>query len=473
MIRLRSGRAIGAVLVLFIAAPASPAQTFTNIAFFDGSDGGGIVSPLIQGSDGNLYGSAGSGGRDGAGTVFKVTQQGILTRIYSFCPKANCADGSQPMGALALGPDGNFYGTTFAGGDASCSPPNGCGTVFRVTPHGVLTTLHAFGGSDGEQPSVGLILGSDGNFYGTTQGGGSNSCFCGVVFRITPGGVTSTLHSFSGDDGASPLAALVQATNGNLYGTTYQGGSSLACSSGCGTVFEVTKAGSFTSLHSFDMSDGDEPLGQLFQASNGIFYGTTFSGGDNGTGYGTIFRMLPSGAFATVHHFHQNDGNAGNSQSGLVQATDGNFYGGSPDGGASAGEIFEFILPGTVKSLYDFSPIGCSGGYTGLFQATSGTLYGSDGCAPSGAIFSLDVGLGPFVSFVSPVGEPGKTARILGQNLTGTTSVTFNGQGAASFEVVSDTFMTAVVPNGATTGPVVVTTPTGPLTSNVAFRVTK
>lgn len=461
-----------ACALLALSAAASSAQTFTNIAYFDVTNGTGALSSLTQGTDGNFYGTAAAGGANGYGTVFKVTPTGTLTALHSFCSQANCADGYGATSPLSLGTDGNFYGTTFAGGDeGSCFPPNGCGTVFRITPEGVFSTLHAFTGADGEQPLAGLALGIDGNFYGTTEGGGTGSCFCGTVFRMTPAGVLTTLYSFDGD-GTFPSAALVQGTDGNLYGTAYEGGSN-ACLGGCGTVFKITTGGVFTSLHDFELTDGERPLGQLFQASNGAFYGTTWEGGAIAGGYGTIFRISASGSFATVHRFHSNDGGAGNSQSGLVQATDGNFYGGTPDGGLGAGEIFEFSLSGKFTSLYGFYGGSCGGGYTELLQSTNGEFYGTDACNPSGAVFSLDMGLGPFVTLVRRAGKVGATAQILGQGLTGATGATFNGMAATSFSVVSDTYMTAVVPSGATTGPVVATTPTGTLTSNANFRVIK
>ncbi len=460
-----------ALVLLAASAVSAPAQIVTNIAFFDTTNGAAPAGSLIQGTDGKLYGTTNGGGENGAGTIFSVTPDGTLTAFYSFCTKPNCADGFESMGALALGTDGNFYGTTFAGGaEGFCNSLNGCGTIFKLTPNGVFTVLHRFKGPDGEQPGGGLAFGSDGNLYGTAEGGGANSCFCGTVFRITSAGAFTVLHSFDGN-GAFPSAALIQGTDGNFYGTTYEGGNSGACLGGCGAVFKVTAGGVFTLLHSLDLTDGEEPAAPLLQASNGIFYGTTFEGGK--TGLGEIFRISPAGTFAPVHNFHINDGGAGNSLSGLIQATDGNLYGASPDGGFSAGELFKLALPGTVTSLYSFNPANCGGGYTALFQATDGKLYGSDGCAPSGAIFTLDMGLGPFVAFVIPTGKAGQSAQILGQGFTGTSSVTFNGVQATSFKVVSDTFMTAVVPSAATTGPVVVTTPGGALTSNVNFRIAK
>jgi uncharacterized repeat protein (TIGR03803 family) len=170
---------------------------------------------LIQGRDGNFYGTSVFGGQDGAGTVFKLTPAGALTALYAFCAQASCTDGENPGGALALGIDGNFYGTTFNEGAHSL------GTIFKLTPGGALTVLHSFEGTDGSQPAAGLVLASDGNFYGTTvYGGPGSSCPCGTVFKITTSGALTTLHSFDYSDGCDSSAPLIQASDGNLYGTT-------------------------------------------------------------------------------------------------------------------------------------------------------------------------------------------------------------------------------------------------------------
>jgi uncharacterized repeat protein (TIGR03803 family) len=462
MIKLSCYKTICVFCVLHFATVISaPAQTFTTLVYFN--DGSSVFSSLIQGRDGSLYGTSNNGGVSGAGSVFKVTPSGTLTTLYSFCSQANCADGSLPFSALSLGVDGNFYGTTQNGGTV------GLGTAFKITPGGGFTVLHSFDGTDGSSPDAGLVLGSDGNFYGTTYGGGNSEA--GTVFKITPAGALTTLHSFAGTDGDFPVAAVVQGFDGNFYGTTYAGGDqSSPCFGACGTVFKVTPRGKFTSLHSFDFTDGSTPYAPLVQAGSGAFYGTTFGGGDVdfhgcAVGCGTIFKISSGGAFATVHKFH-GGGDGGNLDSALIQATDGNLYGEN----LNAADIFEFTLPRTFTTEHSFSAAGGGGGSTEVFQATDGEFYGTYGGTDGvpGAVFSLDTGLAPFVAFVIPTGTAGKTAQILGQGLVGTTSVTFNGFEATSFAVVSDTYMTAVVPSGATTGSVVVTTPTGTLTSGLS-----
>jgi uncharacterized repeat protein (TIGR03803 family) len=407
----------------------------------------------------------------GNGIVLKVTPSGSVTVLHNFCSQQNCTDGYGP-GPLVLGTDGNFYGTAL-GGTGTCSN-YGCGIIFRIGPSGAFTILHNFKGLDGAYPS-GLIEGNDKNFYGSAGSGGSGSrCSgCGTVFKMTAAGAVTTLHNFAQSDGSSPTG-LAQGTDGNLYGTTYGGGAYTlrsACQvyrSGCGTVFKMTTDGMFTLLHSFDSSDGAEPYAPVAEANDGSFYGTTYSTYFNGDG--TIFRITSDGQFKTVHRFV---GIAANPIDGLYPASDGNLYGTVVGGDCSDSEmLYSISLTGAFTSVYS----GCMiGGYTAnVVQATTGKFYGTYSAEFNGGeIFSLDTGLGPFVAFVIPTGKAGKTAQILGQGLTGTTSVTFNGVPATSFTVVSDTYVTAVVPPGATTGPVIVTTPTGTLTSNQNFRVTK
>ena len=271
--------------------------------------------PFVQASDGNFYGTTDSGGTFGAGTAFKLTPSGALTTLYTFCSQSGCADGDLPMGSLIQGSDGNFYGTTYFGG------AYGYGTVYKITSSGTLTTLYSFcsqGGlgvcTDGALPIVPLIQANDGKFYGSTSFGGANvnsaycaaeSGSCGTVFKITPSGTLTTLYNFCSQanctDGASAGFGLVQATDGNFYGTTLQGGGNTSCGLpqfgivGCGTVFEMTPEGKLTTLHSFD-SVFQWPL-VLFQATNGTFYGTTAEGGaysncgGNGLACGIAFSL--------------------------------------------------------------------------------------------------------------------------------------------------------------------------------------
>jgi uncharacterized repeat protein (TIGR03803 family) len=275
------------------------------------------------------------------------------------------------------------------------------------------------------------VQATDGNFYGTTPHGGryGNN---GTVFKITPQGSVTTLHSFDNTDGAVPMD-LVQATNGNLYGTTSNGGD-LTCNfgQGCGTFFEITTGGKLTTLRRFSNTDGVLPIG-LVQATDGNFYGTTILGGNLTCpqGCGTVFEITPGGKLTTLHLFHETDGAEPFARP--MQATDGNFYGTTTSGG-------------DLNCASTAVPPGC------------------------GTVFSVSVGLGPFVETQPTSGKVGATVIILGNNLTDATSVTFNGK-AATFMVVSSTEIMTIVPSGATPGKVKVKTPVGTLTSNVNFRV--
>jgi uncharacterized repeat protein (TIGR03803 family) len=440
-----------------------PAQTFTTLHSFDGTDGDGPKAALIQAADGNLYGTTFWGGAtSGYGTVFTITPSGTLTTLYSFSQ----FDGMEPTAALVQATDGNFYGTTSGGG-----ADFGSGTLFKITPSGTLTTLYSFyceiaGCPDGTTPSAGLVQGTDGNFYGTTSGWPPQ--FYGTVFKATPSGTLTTLYGFGATDGVS---ALVQAADGNFYGTTSGGGAN-----NDGTVFKITPSGTLTTLHSFDGTDGSGPTG-LIQASDGNFYGTALSGGANG--YGTIFKITPGGTLTTPHSFDFTDGSG---PSALVQSTDGNFYGTTGVGGANScvfegvdlggcGTIFKITPSGTLTTLHNFD--GTDGyGPNSLVQDTNGTFYGTtfQGGIGGGTVFSLSVGLGPFVETQPTSGKVGAYVKILGTNLTSATKVTFNGTPAV-FKVVSSSLITTTVPFGATTGKIQVVTPSGTLSSNVPFRV--
>jgi len=460
-------RAAGIVVALCTtAAIAAQAQTFTTLHSFDGTDGTYADSGLVQATNGNLYGATYLGGANGAGTVFKITTGGKLTTLYNFCSQSGCADGADPYAALIQDTNGNLYGTTEAGLSSSY------GAVFKITPSGKLTTLYNFcsqsGCTDGAYPWAGLVQATNGNFYGATYEGGAYDE--GAVFKITPSGELTTLHSFDGTDGAYPYAGLIQATNGNLYGTTSYGGANSG-----GTVFKITPSGTLTTLYSFcsqsGCTDGESPLAGLVQAADGNFYGTTYEGGAYDEG--TVFKITPSGKLTTLQSFNGTDGYYPYAV--LIQATDGNFYGTASLGGAYGdGTVFKITPSGKLTTLQSFNGTDGYYLYAGLVQHTNGTFYGMTslgGDYGDGTVFSLSVGLGPFVETLPTSGKVGAAVIILGSNLTGTTGVSFNGT-AATFTVVSSTEIKTNVPNGATTGTVTVTTPGGALNSNVIFRVT-
>jgi uncharacterized repeat protein (TIGR03803 family) len=365
-----------------------PGTTFTTVHSFSGADGTKSFAGLLQGKNGNLYGTTYYGGANNDGEIFQITTAGKLTVLHSF----RGADGGYSYAAPVQGADGNFYGTTYLGG------PKGDGTVFKMTPGGKLTTLHSFVGADGSQPLAGLAAGSDGNFYGTTNLGGSHGD--GVVFKVTPSGQFTVLHNFCSKaacaDGQNSYAGLIQATDGSLYGTTLAGGTQ-----GHGTVFRITKGGALTTLYSFcsqsGCADGEFPQTGLLQASNGNLYGETILGGAYGSG--TIFELTLSGALTTLYSAcSQSNCPDGNYlYAPLVQAKDGNLYGIMQIGGANnSGTVFQITLSGALTTLYSFcSQAACADGQypaAGLVQATNGNLYGTtaDGGADGdGTVFRI------------------------------------------------------------------------------------
>ncbi len=497
------------VLFVFGVATLTPAQTFTTLANFDGTDGSAPFDGVIQATDGNLYGTTGSGGsqiacpdQNGCGTVFRITQDGKLTTLYSFCAQTNCADGEFAIGGLIQATDGNFYGTTQGGGGVNnngiCPTgiPNGCGTIFKINAAGSLTTFYSFCSqtncADGWSPGSGPLQGADGNFYGTTNLGGTHAG--GTVYKITPAGELTTLYSFCAEvnctDGSIPNAPLIQGTDGNFYGTTSGGGAgqttTCRASIGCGTVFRITPGGVLTVLQRFSGKKGTpiNPVGALVQGTGGNFYGTSIRGGQSGwSGWGTVFMITPWGKLTVLHSFSfEPDG--GEPYAALVQGTDGNLYGAAEDGGkvdSGGGTLYKITPTGAFTVLHSFCALPCGSQPLGaLVQGTNGAFYGTtwvggtdsscDNGHGCGSVFSLAVGLSPFVEAQNDFGIVGTNVIILGNNLTGATAVSFNGT-PATFTVNAPTYITAIVPVGATTGPFTVTTPAGTLISNAKFHV--
>jgi uncharacterized repeat protein (TIGR03803 family) len=482
--KLTWGRGACAVFVLCATtATVLSAQTFTTLYSFCSQsgcpDGQYPNAGLVQATNGDLYGTTPGAGAYGAGTVFKITPSGALTTVFNF----DTTDGAGPEAPLVQATNGNLYGTTAAGG------ANNAGTVFRMTPSGRVTTLYSFcsqsGCPDGYSPGAGLVQATNGDFYGTTDGGGANDD--GTVFKIAPSGELKTLDSFcyqSGCPGSvSPVPGLIQAINGDFYGTTYFGGSNCA-PFGCGTVFKITASGILTTIYSFcsqtACTDGSGPSAGLVQGTNGDFYGTTAFGGVNGNyaGYGTVFKITPRGTLTTLHSFCPQGActDGAYPQGGqLVLATDGNFYGTTYlEGANDAGTVFKITPGGKLTTLYAFAGTDGASPLGALVQDTNGNLYGTTaagGAYGDGTVFSLSVGLGPFVEALQTSGKVGAAITILGSDLTGATSVSFNGT-AAGFRVVSGSEITTTVPTDATTGAIEVVTSTGTtLSSNVPFRV--
>ncbi|HWW14100.1 MAG TPA: choice-of-anchor tandem repeat GloVer-containing protein [Candidatus Dormibacteraeota bacterium] len=387
------------VSALWVAAAAPAAgQGFTVIHDFAGYQtqvGAEPFSAPIQGTDGNFYGTTASGGGGactfGCGTIYKITADGAFTVLYSFQEPD-----WGPDSGLIQASDGNFYGTTaWGGGSANCYQTNGCGTIYEITPAGVFSTRYSFNEAAG--PSQ-VIQASNGNFYGSTYyGGSSTNCYlgCGTIFQLTPGGTLTTVYSFGGSDGSAP-SVLIQATDGNFYGTTLGGGAG-----GEGTIFKLTVGGILTTLYSFSGADGFEPA-SLIQARSGNFYGVTVAGGANNGG--TVFEITSAGTLTSVYSFcAQKYCGDGNEPSTLMQASDGNLYGTTLWGGNAkegGGTIFE-VNGGTVTTIYKFITTGGSylsgQGPQGLVQAAVGNFYGTtvsggtnNNCGNScGTIFSF------------------------------------------------------------------------------------
>jgi uncharacterized repeat protein (TIGR03803 family) len=467
---------MAAILVCAALAIPAAAQTFVVLHKFNGKDGSEPYTPLVQGFDGQFYGSTSEGGSssgctylEGCGTVFQIGRYGKVTTLHDFCSQADCADGAFP-GPLILGAYGTLYGTTPQSGNLIAPG----GTAFAMSPTGALSTLYHFCSlancADGAVP-LSVILGFDGSLHGTTASG--------TIFRLTRGGVLTTTHVFCPTTDCSNSEAnpfnLIQATDGNLYGTTK------------GSVFRTGPNG-FSTVYDFCPQDSCTVLSTptaLIQGADGDLYGVTFFGGAYGEG--SIFRLTTSGVLTTLYSFCATFPSCpdGFQPTALLQASDGNFYGATQSGGGfppgfrskNWGTIFSFNPGGKFTTLHVFTlddgnlPMGLTQGTDGAFYGT--TVYGGaliNGARRNGVVFRLDVGLGPFVRPVLTFGHVGDHVSILGTDMTDVTSVSFNGTPAPIISFC-ETHIATTVPEGATSGPITVTTASGTLTSNVAFTV--
>jgi uncharacterized repeat protein (TIGR03803 family) len=301
-----------------------PDGGFTIVHAFRGdSDGANPYAPLTLGTDGAFYGTTQNGGASSnGGTVFRLTSDGQKKRLYSFL----CApDACVPEGRVALDASGNIYGTSVIGGQFDA------GAIFKVSPDGTEKVLHSFkGGDDGSFPTVGLILGSDGNLYGATLNGGAGCSSCGTVFEIAPTGEETILYAFlpTGGDGRGPAGDLAMDGAGNLYGTTVLGGAN-----NLGAIFKITTARVETILHSFGgpaNNDGAYPeAGVLLDGPN--LYGTTT---DSPLAGGTVYRLKSDGTESILHLFNGQKKGA-YPQAALITDGLGNLYGTAPNGGAT------------------------------------------------------------------------------------------------------------------------------------------
>jgi len=398
---------------LLLAAVAGEAQILTTVHDFDAlvnftnGDGAQVTSPLLSANDGGLYGTAGAGGTNGTGLVFKYTLNGVFTIVHTFSanPNQTNADGAYPYGGLVQDTDGNFYGTTTGGGAYG-----NYGTVFQMTPAGAVLRLHSFNYSDGENPGAALVPAGGGNFYGAALLGGTNGN--GSIFRVNTSGAFQSLHDFAPNgpvtgvqnlpenaDGSEPYG-LSSGGDGWLYGTTSGGGTN-----GSGTIFRLNPvSGQFTVLHTFGPldasyynSDGANSYASLTLISNGVFWGTATFGGTNGNG--TIFQITTGGVFTVLHTFNLDDGSAPSSA--LIRGRDGNFYGTTENFRYGSGTAFQFTTNGALTTLHYFDALnvvqsnyGWDGGnpFGGLTLGADGYYYGTTeiyGANTNGTIFRL------------------------------------------------------------------------------------
>jgi uncharacterized repeat protein (TIGR03803 family) len=391
--------AIAVLALAGVVTTTALAQTFSVLNNFGIGTGAGEnpSNPgiLAQGCDGNMYGTTVNGGANGVGSIFQITSAGKLTVIYSF----DQTHGYAPYSGLTLGTDCKFYGATSYGGTS------GLGTIFQITSGGIETPMYNFtGGTDGRYPSAPPVLGADGNWYGTSTGDFANP---GTLYQLTPAGKFKLLYTFIGPQiNAFSKTPLLLATDGNFYGTTEIGGTNNA-----GTLLKLA-AGKLKIVFNFDGTHGSEPLAPLIQATDGNLYGTTSVGGSMGAG--VVFKLPLSGKPTVLYNVPGGTGPY-SPYGGLVQATDGNFYGTTYQGGvAGNGDIFRITSKGQVTPLFDFDVTNGFRSEVTLLQNTNGIVYGDTyeggasipacGNSGCGVFFSWNEGLKPFVSFVAPTG---------------------------------------------------------------------
>ncbi len=460
-----------AILMLVVLAGVTlpvQAQTHTSLVELNFPNTGfGFGSP-VQGRDGNLYGVAGLN----LTAIYQATPAGALTLQWL---ASSTPGGTLCYSGMILGTDGNFYGT--------CSQQDNdhrVAVAFKFTPgvgtlSGTLIFLTSLA-TQGSSPSP-LVQAADGNFYGTMNAGGSSNC--GTAFKMTSAGVLTNLHTFLGGGSNEPCGvtgALIQGEDGNLYGASSLGG--ISGNGNAGTEFKMTTAGAVSLVHSFDFGFSTSLSDSVLQGTDGSFYGISHLGGAT-TDFGYVYRVTAAGVETDRH---DSSSAARYPSSTLIQATDGIFYGvtnGCNAGGCVSAELFKLTGGGAYTTLYSGFVVPC--GLDGcipagpLTQHTNGTFYGvtnQGGFNNDGILYSQTTSpaLAPFVSIQQKSGIVGSTVNILGQGFTGTTAVKFGGV-AGTFTVVSDTFMTAIPRAGAITGKVTVVESSGTLTSAQTFSV--
>ena len=469
---------LAAVIMITAMITAATVQTQAQTAtllytFMQTTDACAPRGNIVQGRDGYLYGGSGACGAHGTGAIYRISPSGVETVIYSFPQQWTSCGGA----GLTLGNDGNFYGACEGG-----NPATGMGSIFRLTPAGVFTDLYDFTGANGDSlPVYPPIQASDGNFYGVS---GNEVQVCGNVYRLTPAGAYTNLHTFA--SGSECHASnLFQAGDGNLYGTL----ADCEVVQGAGCVYRISTSGVFKEIHDFAFTTGDVPCTGLIQGKDGNLYGATQQGALNGSG--NIYKMTTAGTATDLHDFNNpTDASCVNNVGppvNLLQVADGSFYGVNPAYGADGnGSIYKLTLGKTnVFTAYLFPSSGVDGELPSstLIQHTNGVVYGttpgggggSSGCPHvcQGTFFSVATGDAPFVSLepTERAGNVGASVGMFGQGFSSSSVVKFGGVAATSVTRSGSTYLTAVVPVGAHTGAVTVTTGSTTLTSPQTYKV--
>ena len=446
--------ALTSLVVAGTSSATTGAVSFSVLHSFSGTEGQTPAAALVQGADGFFYGVAAHGGDftaspDGRGTAFRMDASGNVTTLHVF----GGPEGAVPN-SLIQGRDGFFYGTATYGGSGPLeSLSQGFGAIFRMDSAGTVTVLKAFpGGTGGAFPGP-IMQGADGALYGTASFDLVTwSQFSGLVYRLDPAtGDFRVLHSFVPTEGQGPTGRLFQGADGFFYGTTNQGGLW-----NMGVVYKVDTLGHFVLLHSFSPffpGEGSEPKGGVIQASDGFFYGTTEQGGYGGA----IFRMDAAGNLTVIHRFDSYFSDGGRPRSGLIEGRDGFLYGTTPSGGQPVtgsryGVVYRMNKAGTVTVLHTFTGPDGREPWAGLTQGADGQLYGSTvvgGAFELGVLFRVDP-----AAPAPPATPPTLTGLALapsavvgGQSSTGTITVSFPApSGGAIVALSSSSSSVAAVP---------------------------
>ena len=455
-----------ATLLLTIAGTIhlAYAQTPTLLYQF-GSASGDPVNPtylgiITQGRDGNMYSMSPKGGANQNGAAFKFSPNGTESVIHSFL--ADGSEGTDCVSGFTLGRDGNFYG-------ACSSYPSHYGTLYKLTPTGTYSLLHAFDGSqkDGAYPFSPPTQASDGNFYGVTYGPST-----GTFYQMTPGGTLKMLYDFSvPGKSQQPYGPLLQGPDGYLHGEVLNAGAHAG-----GAIIKISTKGKETDLYALTpLNDGFGSQGGVIQGSDGNYYGCTDTGGLYN--WGTAYKVTSKGVYTVLRHFGATGSSDGvNCLVGLVQATDGNIYGVQPlDLTHKKGVIFKLDGNGAYSVLYYFDGTVGATPTSALFQNTNGLLYGLTngggiGNPGQGVIYSFNIGAKPFARLELTSGHSGDSIGIFGQGFLTATGVTFGGV-SATFTAAGDNYMTVTVPSDGKSGSVVVNIPSGNLTSSQPFKL--